>query len=102
MKYMIMALVALVGNLVMADGVAVLQNAKGRHKNEFDAAFAALNLTPVRYTDTEESFKEILEAAGNFDVVLVSPLFNYDAKLEEKISSKKLKGEIFIDLRVLR
>lgn len=94
MKYMIMALVALVGNLVMSDGVAVLQNAKGRHKNEFDAAFAALNLTPVRYTDTEKSFKEILEAAGNFDVVLVSPLFNYDAKLEEKISSKKLKDYV--------
>lgn len=93
-KIISLIMLALFGSVVYAEGVAVLQNARGRHKNEFDAAFAALNLTPVRYTDTEESFKEILEAAGNFDVVLVSPLFNYDAKLEEKISSKKLKDYI--------
>lgn len=91
MKKIILAAVALVYGCVFAEGVAVLQNAKGRHKNEFDAAFAALDLVPVRYTDTEESFREFLDAVGKFDVVLVSPLFNYDAKLEEKLSSGKLR-----------
>ena len=77
-----------------AEGVAVLQNAGGRHGTEFDAAFATLGVEPVRYKDTVESVGEFLEAVGRFDLVLVSPLFNFSAGIHGKCDLAPLKRYI--------
>lgn len=74
-----------------ADGVAVLQNGAGRHGNEFDSAFAELGIEPVRYKDTPESLAEFFAALDGFDIVLVSPLFNYSAGLVGKVDMSPLR-----------
>ena len=94
MKKPILAALLAVPLMAICGGVAVLENAKGRHTTEFDAAFAELGVTPARFNDTKESFENFISAAGGFDLVLVSPLFNYDAKLEEKTSSKPLRDYV--------
>ena len=76
---------------LFADGVAVLQNGSGRHVNEFDSAFAELGISPVRYKDTPESLAEFFAALDGFDIVLVSPLFNYSAGLVGKVDMSPLR-----------
>ena len=94
MKKIFSAVVLAIPLFVFSGSVAVLENGKGRHTTEFDAAFAELGVTPVRFNDTKESFGDFLSAAGSFDLVLVSPLFNYDVKLEEQISAKLLRSYV--------
>lgn len=76
-----------------ADGVAVLQNGAGRHGNEFNTAFSELGIEPVRYKDTPESLAEFFAALGGdgFDIVIVSPLFNWNAGLVGKVDMSPLR-----------
>ena len=76
-----------------ADGVAVLQNGAGRHVNEFNTAFSELGIEPVRYKDTPESLAEFFAALGGdgFDIVIVSPLFNWNAGLVGKVDMSPLR-----------
>ena len=92
MKAAALAVVFLSPLLAFCGRVAVLENAKGRHTTEFDAAFAELGVVPARFNDAKASFERFLDEAGNFDLVLVSPLFNYDAKLEGRVSARPLKA----------
>ncbi len=76
---------------LFADGVAVLQNGAGRHGNEFDTAFKELGIQPARYKDTPESLAEFFAAMNDFDIVIVSPLFNWSAGLVGKVDMSPLR-----------
>ena len=76
---------------LFADGVAVLQNGAGKHRGEFDTAFSELGIEPVRYKDTPESLAEFFAAMDNFDIVIVSPLFNLTAGLVGKVDMSPLR-----------
>ncbi|MBO7654831.1 MAG: hypothetical protein J6U40_07895 [Kiritimatiellae bacterium] len=75
----------------VAGEVAVLQNGQGRHADEFDTAFTALGIQPLRFTDTSESLAAFFKALGGVEIVIVSPLFNWNAGLAGKVDMSPLR-----------
>ena len=59
--------------------IAVLQNGRGKHAGEFATAFAELGWEPTVFPDTKEGMAEFAADSDRFDLVLMAPLFLYQA-----------------------
>ena len=84
MRTQSISLLVLMGLAFVAEAqkprVALLLSAGGQHHDEFDSALGTLGWAADRYPCKPDTLQALAGKLGDYDLLLVAPLFNYDGE----------------------